>query len=64
MIENAPSAENGGLSEPLFEAASWLDQQDSRMPRETPITGPHLDNWLETHVLRQEAATRMQGPGE
>jgi serine/threonine-protein kinase len=39
----------------LVRSANWLDQQDARMPRETSTTGLHLHNWLEAHVLRQEA---------
>jgi hypothetical protein len=39
----------------LDKAADWLDQQGGRMPRESSVMGSHLHNWLEAHVLRQEA---------
>jgi hypothetical protein len=39
----------------LDKAAGWLDQQGGRMPLDTPYTGLHRHNWLEAHVLRQEA---------
>jgi len=39
----------------LDKAANWLDQQGGRMPVETRDMGSHLHNWLEAHVLRQEA---------
>jgi tetratricopeptide (TPR) repeat protein len=44
----------------LARAANWLDQQDGRMPRESPTTGSHLHNWLEAHVLRQEVEARLR----
>jgi serine/threonine-protein kinase len=39
----------------LDKAANWLDQQGCRMPAEDRIMGSHLHNWLEAHVLQQEA---------
>jgi serine/threonine-protein kinase len=39
----------------LDKAANWLDQQGGRMPVETREMGSHRHNWLEAHVLRQEA---------
>jgi serine/threonine-protein kinase len=39
----------------LSKAAGWLDQQEGRMPRDTPDMGMNRHNWLEAHVLRQEA---------
>ena len=44
----------------LARAAGWLDQQGDRMPLDTPITGLHRHNWLEAHVLRQEAETLLR----
>jgi hypothetical protein len=44
----------------LDKAANWLDQQDGRMPLDTARTGLHFHNWLEAHVLRQEAAARLR----
>jgi serine/threonine-protein kinase len=41
----------------LDKAAAWLDQQGGRMPIETNVMGLHPHNWLEAHVLRQEAET-------
>ncbi len=39
----------------LNKAGGWLDQQEGQMPLETAAMGLHLQNWLEAHVLRQEA---------
>jgi hypothetical protein len=39
----------------LDRAAGWLDQQGDRMPLDTPIMGLHRHNWLEAHVLLEEA---------
>jgi tetratricopeptide (TPR) repeat protein len=39
----------------LARAAEWLDQQGGQMPVESPDMGSHRLNWLEAHVLRQEA---------
>jgi hypothetical protein len=39
----------------LGKAAGWLDQQEGGMPRDMPDMGMHRHNWLEAHVLRQEA---------
>jgi hypothetical protein len=44
----------------LDKAANWLDQQDGRMPLDTLATGTRLHNWLEAHVLRQEAEARLR----
>jgi hypothetical protein len=43
----------------LDRAAAWVDQQGGRMPLERLILGSHLHNWLEAHVLRQEAETLL-----
>jgi serine/threonine-protein kinase len=39
----------------LDKAANWLDQQGGRMPLDDSFMGSQLHNWLEAHVLRQEA---------
>jgi tetratricopeptide (TPR) repeat protein len=39
----------------LDRAAGWLDQQGDRMPLDTGFTGLHRHNWLEAHVLLEEA---------
>jgi hypothetical protein len=44
----------------LDKAADWLDQQEGRMPSDTAVTGLHLHNWLEAHVLLQEAKARLR----
>jgi hypothetical protein len=44
----------------LGKAAGWLDQQKGRMPLDTPAMGMHRHNWLEAHVLRQEAETKLR----
>jgi hypothetical protein len=44
----------------LNKATGWLDQQEGRMPVDTPILGLHRHNWLEAHVLRQEAETLLR----
>jgi tetratricopeptide (TPR) repeat protein len=44
----------------LDRAARWLDQQGGRMPLETSALGLHPHNWLEAHVLRQEAETLLR----
>jgi serine/threonine-protein kinase len=44
----------------LDKAANWLDQQGGRMPVEDPVMGSHRHNWLEAHVLRQEAEARLR----
>jgi hypothetical protein len=46
----------------LDRAANWLDQQGSRMPRETSSMSLGSDrlNWLEAHVLRQEAEASLR----
>jgi hypothetical protein len=44
----------------LDKAAGWLDQQGGRMPLETSSLGLHPHNWLEAHVLRQEAETLLR----
>jgi hypothetical protein len=43
----------------LAKARNWLDQQDGRMPRDTPEMGLHRHNWLEAHVLLKEAEARL-----
>jgi eukaryotic-like serine/threonine-protein kinase len=43
----------------LDKAANWLDQQGRQMPVENLSMGSHLHNWLEAHVLRQEAEARL-----
>jgi tetratricopeptide (TPR) repeat protein len=42
----------------LDRAANWLDQQGGQMPQENQVMGSHRHNWLEAHVLRQEAEAR------
>jgi tetratricopeptide (TPR) repeat protein len=46
----------------LDKAANWLDQQGGRMPVDAPFQfmGSHLHNWLEAHVLRQEAEALLR----
>jgi tetratricopeptide (TPR) repeat protein len=44
----------------LEKAADWLDQQGGRMPPESSVMGSHLHNWLEAHVLRQEAEALLR----
>jgi tetratricopeptide (TPR) repeat protein len=44
----------------LNKATSWLDQQDSRMPPDHMYLRMHLHNWLEAHVLRQEAEALLR----
>jgi serine/threonine-protein kinase len=46
----------------LDRAANWLEQQGGQMPRESRMMGSHLHNWLEAHVLRQEAEARLREP--
>jgi serine/threonine-protein kinase len=43
----------------LDKAADWLDQQEGLMSQDTPVLGLHRHNWLEAHVLRQEAKGRI-----
>jgi tetratricopeptide (TPR) repeat protein len=44
----------------LDRAANWLDQQGGQMPQETGFMGSHLHNWLEAHVLLQEAKALLR----
>jgi hypothetical protein len=46
----------------LDKATGWLDQQERRMPvtRTQFFLGLHRHNWLEAHVLRQEAETLLR----
>jgi serine/threonine-protein kinase len=44
----------------LARATGWLDQQGDRMPRDTTITGLHRHNWLEAHVLLEEAKSLLR----
>src|SRR5262249_29017566 len=44
----------------LDKAVNWMDQQDGRMPIETPAMGSHRHNWLEAHVLRLEVEARLR----
>jgi tetratricopeptide (TPR) repeat protein len=44
----------------LAKAANWLDQQDGRMPLANPAMGSDRLNWLEAHVLRQEAEAKLR----
>jgi hypothetical protein len=44
----------------LDKATNWLDQQSGRMPVETSEMGLHRHNWLEAHVLRQEAEALLR----
>jgi serine/threonine-protein kinase len=42
-------------------ATNWLDQQGGRMPHQfAPGIGSNLHNWLEAHVLRQEAEAHLR----
>jgi hypothetical protein len=43
----------------LKKATNWLDQQDGRMPPDFRYINMHIHNWLEAHVLRQEAAALL-----
>jgi hypothetical protein len=44
----------------LTRAAEWLDQQGSRMPAENLGVRLHRHDWLEAHVLRQEAEALLR----
>jgi tetratricopeptide (TPR) repeat protein len=44
----------------LDRAINWLDQQGGQMPLETPAMGLHRHNWLEAHVLCQEAEALLR----
>jgi serine/threonine-protein kinase len=44
----------------LARAANWLDQQGGQMPQEAATMGSDRNNWLEAHVLRQEAEARLR----
>jgi tetratricopeptide (TPR) repeat protein len=44
----------------LGKAAAWLDQQGGRMPARNPVVRLHRHDWLEAHVLRQEAEALLQ----
>jgi tetratricopeptide (TPR) repeat protein len=44
----------------LDKAANWLDQQGGRMPVNANYSGSHPHNWLEAHVLRQEAEALLR----
>jgi Tfp pilus assembly protein PilF len=44
----------------LNKAVNWMDQQGGQMPIETPALSAHLHNWLEAHLLRQEAEERLR----
>jgi eukaryotic-like serine/threonine-protein kinase len=44
----------------LDKATAWLDQQEGRMPVATYGIGMHYHNWLEAHVLRQEAEALLR----
>jgi serine/threonine-protein kinase len=44
----------------LARAADWLDQQAGRMPPETHGVRVHRHDWLEAHVLRQEAEALLR----
>jgi Tfp pilus assembly protein PilF len=44
----------------LDRAAGWLDQQGDRMPLDTNVTGLHRHNWLEAHVLLEEAKSLLR----
>jgi tetratricopeptide (TPR) repeat protein len=39
----------------LNKAASWMDQYGNEMPPNAEVLGLHRHNWLEAHILRQEA---------
>ena len=43
----------------LEKATYWLDQQGGLMPVESQFMGSHRHNWLEAHVLRQQAEARL-----
>jgi tetratricopeptide (TPR) repeat protein len=44
----------------LNKAANWLDQQEGQKPLDANFMGAHPHNWLEAHVLRQEAEARLR----
>jgi len=44
----------------LNKAVNWLDQQGGQMPLDVNSMGAHPHNWLEAHVLRQEAEARLR----
>jgi serine/threonine-protein kinase len=44
----------------LDKAVNWLDQQGGQMPVETPEMGSDRLNWLEAHVLQNEAQARLR----
>jgi tetratricopeptide (TPR) repeat protein len=44
----------------LAKATRWLDHQGNQMPVESPRMGSHRHNWLEAHVLRQQAEERLR----
>jgi serine/threonine-protein kinase len=44
----------------LKKATNWLDQQQGRMPPDYMYLNMHIHNWLEAHVLRQEADTLLR----
>jgi tetratricopeptide (TPR) repeat protein len=47
----------------LAKAQTWLDQYADGLPaRAEQESGLHLHNWLEAHVLRQEAEGLIQPP--
>jgi serine/threonine-protein kinase len=44
----------------LDKAAGWLDQQGGRMPTDPRFVRLHRHDWLEAHVLRQEAKALLR----
>jgi tetratricopeptide (TPR) repeat protein len=44
----------------LKKAVNWLDQQGGQMPLDANSMGAHPHNWLEAHVLKQEAEARLR----
>jgi serine/threonine-protein kinase len=44
----------------LDKAAGWLDQQGGRIPPESFVMRMHRHDWLEAHVLRQEAEALLR----
>jgi hypothetical protein len=44
----------------LDKASNWLDQQGGQMPVQSSTLGTDRLNWLEAHVLRQEAKARLR----
>jgi hypothetical protein len=44
----------------LGKADHWMDQQEGKMPLDVNLMGAHRHNWLEAHVLQQEAEALLR----